>query len=127
MANTIFHSSVEGAQHGAKALPDFLAYAKANPGKVNIGMVAAGPGEIETNAMIEALGIQPSLITYKGLAPIYPALMSGELHAALAGTPPQLKTGEIVGIAAGRTARNPSPSLRSGFISSSTPPVSRIS
>jgi sugar phosphate isomerase/epimerase len=28
MANTIFHSSIEGAQHGAKSLPDFLAYAK---------------------------------------------------------------------------------------------------
>ena len=28
MAQTIFHPSVEGAQHGAKSLPDFLAYAK---------------------------------------------------------------------------------------------------
>jgi sugar phosphate isomerase/epimerase len=29
MANTIFHPSVEGAQHGAKSLADFLDYAKA--------------------------------------------------------------------------------------------------
>lgn len=28
MAQTIFHSSVEGAQHGAKSLADFLSYAK---------------------------------------------------------------------------------------------------
>jgi sugar phosphate isomerase/epimerase len=28
MAQTIFHASVEGAQHGAKSLADFLAYAK---------------------------------------------------------------------------------------------------
>ncbi len=28
MAQSIFHPSVEGAQHGAKSLPDFLAYAK---------------------------------------------------------------------------------------------------
>ncbi|HZO85386.1 MAG TPA: TIM barrel protein [Verrucomicrobiae bacterium] len=28
MAQTIFHASVEGAQHGAKSLTDFLAYAK---------------------------------------------------------------------------------------------------
>lgn len=28
MANTVFHPSVEGAQHGAKSLADFLAYAK---------------------------------------------------------------------------------------------------
>src|SRR5213595_825573 len=28
MANSIFHSSIEGAQHGGKSLADFLAYAK---------------------------------------------------------------------------------------------------
>src|SRR5205085_10211907 len=28
MAQPIFHSSIEGAQHGAKSLPDFLDYAK---------------------------------------------------------------------------------------------------
>ena len=28
MAQVIYHPSVEGAQHGAKALPDFLDYAK---------------------------------------------------------------------------------------------------
>ena len=28
MAQTIFHASVEGAQHGAKSLADFLTYAK---------------------------------------------------------------------------------------------------
>src|SRR5882672_7386279 len=28
MAQPIYHPSVEGAQHGAKSLPDFLAYAK---------------------------------------------------------------------------------------------------
>src|SRR4051812_14023915 len=29
MANTVFHPSIEGAQHGAKSLADFLDYAKA--------------------------------------------------------------------------------------------------
>jgi len=28
MANPIFHSSIEGAQHGGKSLADFLSYAK---------------------------------------------------------------------------------------------------
>ena len=28
MAQTVFHPSVEGAQHGAKSLADFLSYAK---------------------------------------------------------------------------------------------------
>lgn len=30
MANTIFHPSIEGAQHGAKSLAEFLAYAKSS-------------------------------------------------------------------------------------------------
>ena len=28
MAQNCYHPSIEGAQHGAKSLPDFLAYAK---------------------------------------------------------------------------------------------------
>ena len=28
MAQSIFHPSIEGAQHGAKSLPDFLDYAR---------------------------------------------------------------------------------------------------
>ena len=28
MSQTVFHPSIEGAQHGAKSLNDFLAYAK---------------------------------------------------------------------------------------------------
>src|SRR2546422_423909 len=44
MANTIFHPSVEGAQHGAKSLADFLAYAKKS------GAVGAQP----SNYMLQA-------------------------------------------------------------------------
>jgi tripartite-type tricarboxylate transporter receptor subunit TctC len=91
-----------------KTLKEFVAQAKAKPGTVSIGVVTAGPHEIESNALVEALGIQANLIGYRGLATVYPALMSGELNATLGATPPQLKTGEIIGIAMGSTKRNPS-------------------
>ncbi len=44
MAQTLYHPSVEGAQHGGKSLPDFLAYAK------NAGAVGAQP----SNYMLQA-------------------------------------------------------------------------
>jgi tripartite-type tricarboxylate transporter receptor subunit TctC len=86
---------------------DFVAYAKANPGVVSIGVVAAGPHDIEVNAMQEALGIRGNLIGYKGTAVIYPAMVAGEINATIGGTPPQVRTGEILALAAGRANRNP--------------------
>ena len=91
---------------GLKTLKDFVAYAKANPGKTTIGIVPAGRHETETHAMLEALGITANLIGYKGLAPVYTALISGEVNATLGQTPPQVKTGEIVGLAVGGERRN---------------------
>lgn len=106
------------AKMNVKTLKDFVAYAKANPGKASIGVVTAGPHEIESNALVEALGIQGNLIGYRGLAAVYPALISGELNATLGATPPQLKTGEIIGLAMGGTRRNPAypdiPTFREG-------------
>jgi tripartite-type tricarboxylate transporter receptor subunit TctC len=87
-------------------LKDFISHAKANPGIVSVGVVTAGPHEIETNAMLEALGVQANLIGYKGTATVYPALVSGELNAAIGGTPPQLQSGEILALAVGSSARN---------------------
>ena len=94
------------AKMNVRTLQDFIAYAKANPGKVSIGMIPIGPHEIETRVLVEKLGIQANVIGYRGLAVVYPALMSGELNATLGATPPQLKTGEIVGLATGGSKRN---------------------
>ena len=103
-----------------RTLKDFVAYAKANPGVVSIGMVASGPHEIETNSMLETLGIRANLIPYRGLATVYTAQMSGELNATLGTTPPALKTGEIVGLALGGSKRNPDyadiPTFREGGV-----------
>lgn len=92
----------------ARSLKDFIAQAKAKPGKLNVGTVALGPHDIESRAMLEALGISANLVGYKGIAPIWLALISNELDASIsASTPPQQKTGEIIAIAVGGEKRNP--------------------
>lgn len=97
------------ASRGAKVknIADFVAQAKANPGKFNFGVVTGGPHDIETNDMQSALGIKVSHIGYKGIAPIYVALMSSEIDAALGTTTPQLKTGEIIALAIAGEKRHP--------------------
>jgi tripartite-type tricarboxylate transporter receptor subunit TctC len=91
-----------------RTLKDFIAYAKANPGKVSLGAVATGTHELEIHSLMLTLGFTGNVIGYKGIAPIWVALISNELDATLsASTPPQQKTGEILAIAVGGEKRNP--------------------
>lgn len=89
------------ASRGAKVknIADFVAQAKASPGKFNFGVVTGGPHDIETNDMQSALGIKVTHVGYKGIAPIYVALMANEIDGALGTTTPQMKTGEIIALA----------------------------
>jgi tripartite-type tricarboxylate transporter receptor subunit TctC len=91
-----------------KTLKEFVAYAKANPGKVTLGAVAPGTHELEIHSLQQALGFTGSVIPFKGIAPIWLELIANRLDATLsASTPPQQKTGEILAIAVGGDRRNP--------------------
>jgi tripartite-type tricarboxylate transporter receptor subunit TctC len=65
-------------------LRDFIAYAKANPGKVNYGTY--GPGSLN-HVMMESFasraGIQLSAIPYKGSAPALTDLLGGQIAAMI--------------------------------------------
>jgi tripartite-type tricarboxylate transporter receptor subunit TctC len=89
----------------AKNLAEFVAHAKANPGKLNWGIVSAGPHEIETADALAVLGIQSATIGYKGIAPIYTALVAGELDATMGTASPQLRSGQLRGLAVGGDKR----------------------
>src|SRR4051812_2525610 len=56
------------AKWNVKTLKEYIAYAKANPGKVSVGVVTAGPHEIESLLMLDTLGFQGNVIGYRGLA-----------------------------------------------------------
>ncbi|CAL79932.1 conserved hypothetical protein; putative exported protein [Bradyrhizobium sp. ORS 278] len=65
-----------------KSLPEFLAYAKANPGKLSVG--SAGPGTVQqlSAELFRMLGgISWSVVHYRGSGPALTDLASGHIHA----------------------------------------------
>jgi len=62
-----------------KTLDEFIAYAKANPGKVNMGHSGVwGATHIPTAQLLKSTGIKVNLIPHKGGGPQLQALLSGE-------------------------------------------------
>ena len=72
----IIHTSVP-----ARNIPEFVTYAKANPGKLNYGSLGpAGISTILVERLKEAAGIDLVQIPFKGGAPLATALLSGDIH-----------------------------------------------
>jgi tripartite-type tricarboxylate transporter receptor subunit TctC len=68
----------------ANNLEEFIAYAKANPGKLNYG--SSGPGSLPHLAielLMSMTGIQMTHISYKGIGPAITALMANEVQLSL--------------------------------------------
>jgi tripartite-type tricarboxylate transporter receptor subunit TctC len=67
---------------GVKTLPEFFAWAKANPGKANVGIPA--PGSIPHFGMLslaKQAGVPLTTVPYKGSAPLVQDLLGGQLAA----------------------------------------------
>lgn len=92
------HSSVP-----ANSLPEFVAYAKANPGKLNWAMIGLGGIQRLTAEFVQdLLGVKFTFVPYKGTGSIGPAVISGEVHATLQSprnTQPMIKTGKVRALA----------------------------
>ncbi|MBW6425098.1 tripartite tricarboxylate transporter substrate binding protein [Rhizobium sp. XQZ8] len=68
----------------AKSLQELIAYAKANPGKVNIGNPGAGTkGHIAAAIIGQLAGVEINHIPYKGSPPLLTDLLGGHIHFAL--------------------------------------------
>jgi tripartite-type tricarboxylate transporter receptor subunit TctC len=68
----------------ATNLREFIAYAKANPGKLNYG--SSGPGSsphLATELLMSMAGIQMTHIPYKGIAPAITAQIANEVQMSL--------------------------------------------
>jgi tripartite-type tricarboxylate transporter receptor subunit TctC len=68
-----------------RTLPEFIAYAKANPGKIN--MASAGPGS--TSQLFGILfkvmtGVDLVTVNYRGVGPALPDVMSGRIEVVFA-------------------------------------------
>jgi tripartite-type tricarboxylate transporter receptor subunit TctC len=88
---------------GIKTLKDFIAYAKANPGRLTVG--SAGVGSVTHLAIAlfaHEAGIELTHVPYHSTSESLPALMGGQIDALFGDTPiiaPQIKAGTIVGMA----------------------------
>ena len=93
----------------ANSLREFIAYARANPGKLNYG--SSGPGSaphLMTERFAAMADIRTTHVAYKGVAPIMTALMQNEIQFALANiftTMPHVKAGRLRLLATGGTKR----------------------
>lgn len=89
-------SLLTGTQSGFQTVADVLAFARANPGKLNIGTVRIGSTQHLTAELFKSVaGIDAVIIPYKTTADIITALRAKDIHVAMEMLPPVL--GQISG------------------------------
>jgi len=95
----------------AKSVPEFLAYAKANPGKLNFG--SGGPGttpHLAGEMLKMTSGIAMTHVPYKGGGPALADLMGGQIQLMLENIPstlPLAKAGKLRALAVTGSKRSP--------------------
>src|SRR5918998_425290 len=95
----------------AKTLKQFIAYAKANPGKVNFGSSGVGASPHLSIELLKMMtGINIVHVPYKGAAPALADVMSGHIESSvgnLAGAPlAAVKAGRVRGLGVTSAKRN---------------------
>ena len=95
----------------AKDLKEFIAYAKANQGKLNYGSPGNGSTAHLSMELFKTMtGIQMVHIPYKGSAGVLADLIGGQIVATMDNMPPyvpQVKAGKIRALAVSTTRRSP--------------------
>jgi tripartite-type tricarboxylate transporter receptor subunit TctC len=83
----------------AKTIPEFIAYAKANPGKLNMASAGiGGPQHIAGELFKFMAGVDLTHIPYKGSTPAVIDLVAGQVQVMFDVTPtalPQIKAGKL--------------------------------
>ena len=94
-----------------KSVQEFIAYAKANPGKLNFGSGGAGATPHLAGEMLKSMaGLQVTHIPYKGGAPALADLIGGQIQFMLEnipGTLPFVKAGKLRALAITDLKRSP--------------------
>ncbi len=94
--------AVTGADSSFKSLAEIVAYAKANPGKLNCATYGAGGSSQLAAAMFsQAAGIEMTSVPYKGSAPAIMGLIAGECQIffdTIAAALPHVRGGRLRGL-----------------------------
>ena len=102
----VVHPSVPVA-----SVKDLIAYAKANPRKLNYGSSGSGTTSHLGGEMFEAMaGVQMTHVPYKGSAPMLTDLLGGQLQLAFSSVPtalPHIKSGRLRALAVTLRSRSP--------------------
>ena len=111
----------------ANTLPELIAYAKANPGKLNFGSFGVGGDSHLVFEWLKAkAGIQMTHVPYGGAAPALVALLRGDVHmmypVANAAILERIRSGQIKAIAIADGTPNPNLPNVPGFGKAGLPP-----
>jgi tripartite-type tricarboxylate transporter receptor subunit TctC len=87
----------------AKTLPEFIAYAKANPGKINMGSAGNGSSSHMAGELFKMMaGVDLLHVPYRGQGPAMTDLLGGQLQVIFATTPgttEYVRTGKLNALA----------------------------
>jgi len=93
----------------AKTVPEFVAYAKANPGKVNMASAGTGGiGHLAGELFKMAAGVNLVHVPYRGTTPALTDLLAGQVQVMFDVTPsslPHIKAGKLRPLAATSATR----------------------
>jgi len=81
------------------SMKEFIAYAQANPDKINQSTPGSGGApHLRSLQLYSQIGISPTFIHYKGTGPLVTDLMAGRVNVAITGLPTvssQVKSGKV--------------------------------
>ena len=87
----------------AQSLAELIAYAKANPGRLNFSSPGAGSGAHLAGELLKSsAGIDAVHVPYNGIAPATTAVVAGDVQMMFAGAPaalPQVSAGKVRALA----------------------------
>ena len=93
----------------AKSMSEFIAYARANPGKINFASYS-GASQLAYAQIVKTAGVDMLRVPYKGEAPSVADILGGQIHAVFA-TPTvtlsHLKEGRLRALAVTTPTRSP--------------------
>jgi tripartite-type tricarboxylate transporter receptor subunit TctC len=93
----------------AKTVPEFIAYAQANPGKINMAASAAGPNRLAGELFKMMAGVDMLHVPYRGDAPALSDVIAGHVQATFASVPSSIgyiKSGSLRGLAVTSATRS---------------------
>jgi len=76
----------------AKSVPDFIAYAKANPGRITFGSAGIGGSNHLAGELFKIMaGVDMVHVPYRGIAPALNDLLGGQVQVTFASTPSSIE------------------------------------